>query len=102
MAKNTEYSTIQNVRIGITFNQVLSIPSPNIQPVVITATGQAITDEGASLSVSVTQNIGSVVQNPLTIQQIYTAVNNATTANTILSGLLKQLLVQAINVDPSA
>lgn len=86
--------------IVVNFNQPAGEYGQKYQPAVVEVRCEALTDEGAVRNVSSKVNIGSVIDAPLTLKQIYAQVNK-TTVGGILAGALKAALLDAIQEDAS-
>ena len=99
MAKNTQYTETRNLILVISFNQPAGEMGTKYQPVVIEARCEAWTPEGAVRNVSKRLDVGTVVDTPLTNKQIYTKVSAVSPQ---LAGVLKDAIIEALNVDPSA
>lgn len=101
MAKSTSYDSLGEVQFIIDTN--VAVPQSDgtvkYQPAVVTARVNAITTEGGQRPVSKTLTVGSLSTTPKTIQQLYTSINGV---NSSLGTLLKDLITEAISVDPSA
>ena len=98
MAKDTQYTEIRNLLLVVSFNQPLP-EEVKYQPVVIEARCEARTPEGAVRNVSKRLDVGTVVDTPLTDKQIYTRISAVSPQ---LAGVLKDAIIEALNVDPSA
>ncbi len=98
MSKSTNYSELRNLLLVISFNQPTGEHGQEIQPVVIEARTEAVTDEGAVRNVSTKLNIGAVQSTKLTNQEIYTKVK---AFNVPLANLLKDAILEALNENVS-
>jgi len=99
MAKDTQYTAIRNLILVVSFNQPGGEMGRQIQPVVVECRAEAWTPEGAVRNVSKRLDVGTVVDTPLTDKQIYTKISAVSPQ---LAGVLKDAIIEALNVDPSA
>lgn len=101
MAKNTQYTDTKNEMVVITFNREKQTEQgTKYIPAVVEVRVDAITSEGASYGVKKEVEVGTLQDTPLTLKQIYNAVNKTTTGATI-SGVIKQAFIEAVATDPS-
>jgi hypothetical protein len=99
MAKVTNYSDTRNASIRITFNQsTLTANGVRYQPVVITTSIDALTDEGGVRPIATVTNLGTQTVNPVAPKNLYNALAASTTGQTI-ADLLKAAYLDAIAVD---
>lgn len=101
MSKATNYDKISKVNFLVETNNEVRQEDGTVkyQPITVTAQVNAITTEGGSRPVSKSATFGVLSVTPRTIQQLYTTMNNV---NSNLGTLLKDLVLEAIDVDPSA
>ena len=97
MAKNTKYSELRNLLLVVSFNQPTENPV-EIQPVVVEARCEAITDEGAVRNVINTVNIGEVVTEKLTNEELFKTVYGI---SPVLAKALEGVLLEGISEDVS-
>ena len=91
--KTTNYLDIRNLLLVVSFNQPTGDHGELIQPVVIEARCEAITDEMAVRNVVNTVNIGAVVQTKLTNEEIFKTVFGI---SPVLAKALEGVLLDAV------
>jgi hypothetical protein len=100
MAKQTQYDDVKNILLVVRFNEPAGEAGQKYQPVIIEARCEALTTEGAVRNVVSKTLIGAVQDAPLTLRQIYINVNK-TTVGGLLANILKEAILDALNIDPS-
>lgn len=100
--KATNYTDINNLMVVVNFNRETTTEEGEQRfiPAVIEVRADAITEDGAVRSIVETKNVGTLTDEPLTLKQIYTAVNKTTTG-ALIAGVLKDAVLEAIDSDPS-
>jgi len=96
MVKQTNYSKLKNLLLVVSFNQPSGENGQKVQPIVIEARCNALTDEGAVRNVSTKLNVGVEQTIKLTNKEIYTKVK---AFNSQLGALLKDLVLDALDED---
>ncbi len=101
MSLSTSYDNINNLSLHVETNVPIlqSDGTTKFQAIVVTARCNAVTTEGGLRPVSRSLDVGVLNATPRTLQQLYTTINGV---NSGLGTLLKNLILDAINVDASA
>ena len=98
MSKQTSYRELRNLLIVVSFNQPTGEMGREIQPVVIEARTEAVTDEGAVRNVINKVEIGEPVETKLTNEEIYKTVFGI---SEVLAKALEGVLMDGISQDVS-
>jgi hypothetical protein len=104
--KATYYTKVENVTMGIRFNVERKVPDvndPNVTvtkyvPAVVGIHGDVFTTEGARMSIGGQRDVGALLDDPLTPNEIYQSLGQPV-VNNKLQNIFKDLYMAALEED---